>query len=831
MVTNLRWLFLNNYLDNEKYLRLKKYTNYHLCLFVLSLFFSMRLFSQDINTDTLQSGIISFINQQRIANNIEAMLDADPVDKAAQDQANYCSEIKQETPLQKELKKSNVSLRVNYFGGIKDGVPLEILFTESAGTKGRLLNESVILEKAIRKLNKTNFRKLFLRADMYYLGVGTSFDPLTNKVFFCVVMGDINIVNNASAHSKELDKNYVAKTYALHWWLRRTGCKINCWFGKCDKGTVCGQFDDLRALYSKIDIDKGFYIKENKLYLKEDFKQYFISTQQNIRTPIEDDNDRLLVYIIELSQFPCNTSYNISMGGTSQATLEIGLKPVTFSQLKKSGDILIDKLPIGFSNNFEIGLKVVKYCDEKVKCDIWSFYDKLDRLKTYLKPVVYENLPVVVDTQTAKTSEPFMEYKQLSFKIPFEKNKFEYKPEDITPFLDSLNEPRFTIQGIEIIAYSSMEGDSVKNVELQNKRAASIVKVLEQQQSGNKIKYAIKTGNSWDIFKKQILLTNWYYLADSTPAQVNGRLNRDSVLLHKLEPQLKEERFATIQMKVAFDMTKMKEDDYWMYRFKNAIDKKDLKRALSNQTAMINLLIAGKISNDRFQSMSIPEEPKFISLHNNRAVYIKDEKTRINRFEELRKLSPENSIIKYNYLALKLNASASLPEDQRREELQILASLYASTTTSAIPQNIRNTINARFFTINHEAVKSKKAESYSNIKELSKSSPVLESITLADYYADMKHFDIATQILLDHINNVDVNDIALCKEYCLRIIYFGKASGAPIFEKEYFPVLKLLQKTNPVIFCEIFNQSKVSFKFFENLHLKKIYCDNCQQKQ
>lgn len=786
--------------------------------------------AQDVNTDTLRAGIFNFINEQRLANGQEAMLDADAVDKAAQDQANYCSEIKQETPLQKELKKSNASLRVTFYGGIKDGVPQEIILSELSTGKGHTLTEAQILEKVYKKLNKVNFRKFFLRADLYYLGVGTSFDPLTNKVFFCIVMGDINIINNTAAHSKDLDKNYTAKTYALHWWIRRMGCKINCLFGKCDDGTVCGTYDDLKEIYSKVDIDKGFYISENKLYLKEDFKKYFINTEKNVRTLIEDNNDRLLVYIIELSQFPCNTSYNISVGSSAQTGLEIGLHPVTLAQLSAKGDLMIDKLPKGFSNNFEIGLKVVKYCDEKVKCDAWSFYDKLNRLKPYFKPVAYENLPVIIDTQITRMVEPFMEYKQLSFRIPFEKNKFEYKHEDITPFIDSLNEPNFIIQNIDIVAYSSMEGDSARNVELQNKRAASIVKVLEQQQSGNKIKYTVKTGNSWDIFKKQILLTNWYYLADSTPKQVNARLNRDTLLLHKIEGLLVEERFATIQMKVAFDLKKLKEDDYWIYRFNKAIEKKDLKRALSNQAAMIELLQKGKMTNEVFQAIKIPNDPKFISLHNNKAVFIKDDKERIKKFEELRKLAPENPIVKYNYLVLKLNASADLPEDQRREELQILASLYGSINIAVIPAKIRNIINARFFTITHDAHKSKKPETYSNVKELSKNSPVLESITLADFYADLKHFDIATQILLDHINDVDVNDKSLCKEYCLRILYFGKASGVQIFEKEYLPVFKLLQKTNPDIFCELFNQSKVSFKFFENLHIKKMFCDNCQQK-
>ena len=809
---------------------MKKFFCKSILLLFISLFISSFVLAQDVNTDNIRTGIINYINEQRTASELNVMLDADAVDKASQDQADYCLATKQATSVQKELKKSNASLRITFYGGIKNGIPLEIVLSEATNAKGKALSDSLILERCIKNLNKSTYRKMFLRPDLYYLGAGLSYDTQTNKVYLCLVMGDINIINNTAAHQKELDKKYRAKSFAMHWLVRRIKCKIFCWFGECDDGTVCGQYDDLKEIYSKVDIDKGFYIKENRLYLKEDFKKYFINTEKNVRTLIEDGNDRLLISIIELSQFPCNTSYNISAGGLMQNGLEIGLRPITLKQLSRKGDLMIDKLPKGFANNFEISISAVKYCNEKVKCEAWSFYDKLVRLKANIKPVVYTDLPLIIDTQATRLVEPYMEYKQLSFRIPFEKNKFDFRTQDISPFIDSMNEPKFTIQNIEITGYSSMEGDSAKNVDLQNKRAASIVKVLEQQQSGSKIKYNVKTGNTWDIFKKQILLTNWYYLADSTPKQVNLRLNRDTFLIHRIEKLLVDERFATIQMKVAFDLKKMNEDEYWVYRFNKAIEKKDIKRALTDQAAMMSLLKEGLMSNNMFQALNIPYEPKYIMLLNNKAVFIQDENQRINKFEELLKLAPDNPYVKFNYLALKLNASADLPEDKRREELQILASLYGSLNTTHIPADVKSTINSRFYTVTHDLKRFKKTETYNSVKALSKSSPLLESITLADYYADLRHFDIAAQILLDHLSILDVNDKPLCKEFCLRVLYYGKVSGIPEFEKEYLQIFRLLQKTNPDIFCELFNQSKVSFKFFENLHIKKMYCDKCQQK-
>lgn len=795
------------------------------------LFPGLWLKAQDVDIDSLNTALFNHINQQRAAAGLEDLVPNEVMDNASQDQANYCAEMKTEINTQKESKKATASLRVTFYGGIRDGVPQELIFSETVrNNRGFELSTGELLARLIKKVDKTTFKKIYSRPDLYYIGVRGSYEPIAGKVYFCILMGDINIVNNASAHSKELDKAYKAKTYGFHWWMRRTGCKIGCIFGKCDEGTVCNEYEDLKTLYSKVDIDKGFYIKDKKLYLKEDYKKYFVSAEKNTTRLISDKNDRLLIYIIEKSQFPCGTSYNISVGSSTQSGLEIGLKPIRESQLLAKGDLAIDKLPEGFSEDFEIAIKVVKYCDEKLKCDVYNFYDKLNRLKPYFLPVVFEDMPMLPDTQTAKTSEPFVEYKTLRWNIPFERNQFDYRQADIEPFIDSLNEPKFTIREITITAYSSVEGDSAKNAELQQKRAASIVKVLEAQQSGSKIKYTVKQGDSWSIFKKQILLTNYYYLADSTQAYVRQRLSKDTALTRKIEHLLQAERYATIEMNVSFDLKKLAEDEYWAYRITKAIEKKDVKRALSNQTALIKLYREGKISYEKFMAVPIPSDKKYISLLNNKYLFTREEKELQKRFEELSELDPNHPIVKYNYLVAKLNTTAKMDDNARREELQILSSLFTSLTANAIPAELYNTLRSRFHPVFNDNRRSKKQETYKNVKELSQNSPLLEALALADYYAEQKRFDIAAQILFDHYAEVSDENKALAREYCLRMLYFGKASGNEAFEKQYAGVFKKLQRTNPEVFCEIFSKARVSFKFFENLHIKKLYCDACGSK-
>ncbi len=798
----------------------------------LSLLFAicntLAVFAQDLDLDSIRSGMLTYINQQRAAAQMEDVVTTQVLENASQDQANYCSEIKQETNVQKELKKSTTALRVYFHGGIKDGLPQEIILAEATNSKGKTPSEREILEKLFKKMGK--HRKLFLRADLYYAGVGAAFDPLTNKIFISIVLGDINIVNNTAAHSSDLDKNYKVNSHAAHWWFRKLGCKVKCLLGSCDDGNVCPSVDEYKAWYKSMDMDKAFYIKESKLYLKESYKKYFIGDENNRTSPklIADGNDRLLIYIIELSQFPCGTSYNISAGGNAQADLSIALRPVNLARLKAKGDLMIDKLPKGFSENFEIGIKVAKYCDEKLKCEVWGFYDKLYRLEPYFTPAKYNDLPLLLDTQTAKTPEPYVEQKSLSFKIPFERNKFDFKQDDISPFIDSLNEPRFTISNIQIVAYSSVEGDSVKNQQLQEKRAASIVKVLEQQQNGTKINYTVKQGNAWDIFKKQIVLTNWYYLADSSQQYVRKRLDSDTMLLRKIEPLLKEERFATIEMKVVFDLKKLPPDEYWTYRFNKAIERKDLKRALSNQTALIKLLQEGKMEYKKFMALNIPQEPRYVNMLNNQYAMINNDTDKTLKFEELRRIDPNYPIAKYNYLALKINAAERKSQEQRREELFTQASLFGSINATAIPAGLRNTLISRFYPVLNENKKQKKPDTYNTVKEVSKNSPALEALAIADFYAQQKRFDIAAQVLFDHYN--DVQEQSLVREYSLRILYFSKASGMAEFDKQMLRIFKRLQKTDPELFCKIFNEKQVSSKFFENLHIKKLFCEQCGSK-
>lgn len=73
--------------------------------------------------------------------------------------------------------------------------------------------------------------------------------------------------------------------------------------------------------------------------------------------------------------------------------------------------------------------------------------------------------------------------KTLHFVVPFQKNKSEYNQQDIRPLTDSLEMTDYAIREISIKSYTSIEGDPVRNMNLQNERAESIVSALQSYQS------------------------------------------------------------------------------------------------------------------------------------------------------------------------------------------------------------------------------------------------------------------------------------------------------------------------------------------------------------
>src|SRR3989304_3976466 len=181
--------------------------------------------------------------------------------------------------------------------------------------------------------------------------------------------------------------------------------------------------------------------------------------------------DGLAIDIVQREQYSKQT-YNIYDNNlvSKGVLLKRVYAPTIYKKNRVKGkkitsiDICLGSVPKNIKGEYELSLLIVqnnRVCrvlnrtytelgdqDSQTKLDMLLWPDS----NAYFKPAF----------------EPKSETNILTFKIPFERNKFDYKQEDIDPFLKALQEPDFFVEGLYIYASSSIEGDSASNAKLQH---------------------------------------------------------------------------------------------------------------------------------------------------------------------------------------------------------------------------------------------------------------------------------------------------------------------------------------------------------------------------
>ena len=258
------------------------------------------------------------------------------------------------------------------------------------------------------------------------------------KAYVSVVFGSFNTFNTGSKKRKELEKPYSKKQYKL-----KPADDYNC--KSCDK------FRDYYGLY------EGVYEENGKIYLKYDNIRVF-------KKFMKRSKDGLAIDVVQRAQYE-KADYNIV--DNNLVSKGILLKRVYAPTMYKKNritdkkskviDFCLGTIPKGIKGDYELNLLVIqngRVCKVLTK----SYLEQGDQnSQTKLDMLLWPDS----DAYFKPAYEPKSETNILTFKIPFEKNKFEYKPEDIQPFLETLKEPDFIVEGLYIYAYSSIEGDSV----------------------------------------------------------------------------------------------------------------------------------------------------------------------------------------------------------------------------------------------------------------------------------------------------------------------------------------------------------------------------------
>jgi outer membrane protein OmpA-like peptidoglycan-associated protein len=696
--------------------------------------------------------------------------------------------------------------------------------------KGKNYNDSKKLVKLVMAKWPTDkkARAVLLNPANVYVGLSCKTDKLEKKVFVCFILGNFQSFNAGAKKKSELKVPYNSKSKKLK----------NPDVKKCKQ---CEKFKDTETLRNNL------YVENGKIYLKYD-------NLKNLKRLLKKPTDGLAVDIVQKDQYS-KIEYNIMDNNLRNKGVmqKVVYKDKLFSKnlikpdpkakkAKKVNKLLVEmgKFPAGITGSYELNLLVIQ--DNYVcKTVLRSYTEQGDQESN----TPLEMLPMP-ESMAARNPpfEPRSESTILNFIIPFEKNKSEFKPEDIKPFIEALQEPDFIIDGLFIYAYSSIEGDSVANAALQRKRAGSVVKVLQGMQT-NKISPTIITNDSWNLFQLEMEDGKFDYLTKMSKREAIKTINTKGGLTQELEPYLAKQRFAQIVMDVTYDITGNKEEKFTLVSFNRAVKGGNNKQAYKIMDFISKKTVADKYSKEIWDNLQIPFEAKYSGLLMNKVYYDYVEHGRVvdedqyKDIQKLEQLDPASNIIKFNSLLCKVELDSTVGKKADQVALQQrIDALYKTE----IPHNIINSLNVEWQFKLMEAldtVENSEAEVQAIVEKIKsfynfKDGTWENGLKLAYAFCRAKDFKFASTILEPYIfpekekMPPHMSQIPMGPDYeKVLFAYISMSSHVPekFFSRNFSDALVKARDLNKDRYCKLFGDPYMSFQVLDNPKVKKDYFD------
>lgn len=571
----------------------------------------------------------------------------------------------------------------------------------------------------------------------------------------------------------------------------------------------------------------------NVLYFHVTHKEWFDKM-------FKKNSDGIAIDIVNKKRYAC-TKDKPERKSTIIGDLQ---QPVYRKELKSkmlpshSGEVIIKlgTVPGEFlSEEVEFNLVILK---KKYLCYYNSFVDletsrwELLDMGMYLDTLTYKDR---FDSDQNAQERYILNNKRLRFEIPFEKNKSEYTPNDIKPLYDSLRLTDFTIRKITIKAYSSVEGNTKRNKELQKQRAGSIVEALQEFQEPE-IENEIIVSENWVEFLNDITLSEYAYLTELSREEIKEKLKNRSVS-NALEPYLKNHRKAVVIMEL------QKRHSYGnisneglVELFQKSIAEKNLEQAIEIQNSIFNRISKQKAPSGYLNGLEIPGQIEYGTLLNRNTMfnYMLNEIDIYSALLELEKLEdilPNDAHIKYNIVALKfriwlMGEQAIEPVDFKQEinSLKKLGIPNSLVKRMLINYNI---VMSEYYMINNDFQSKDKALRYiySNYKYL----PLTDTdyLRLAQYFSSYAKYDWAIKLLAKKAKQLDVDEDLL-------FYYLNLTLNKPGLTKKtvYKVIIQNAININPERYCKLFDpygEGGISFQLLESNQLRQTYCENCSQ--
>ncbi len=611
---------------------------------------------------------------------------------------------------------------------------------------------------------------------------------------------------------------------------RLMGQTYDIQFPQANRAVVCQR---CTQIFNQKPKEVNFSIvrdKANNLFFEINDKQWFNQVFKNA-------GDGIAIDVVIKDRYDCS-EVSIRDG---QIRGEL-LKPVYASTLKKT------LKPEGERRfRTRVGKLSQNYTNKEVEFNILFLSNKnLCRYQTIFNLQAYQwdllDMGMYLDSLTYKTrlnaladKEGYtLKYKNLQFTIPFEKNKSNYSQEDIKPLYDSLRLTDYNIKKISIRAYSSVEGNLDRNIELQEQRANSIVTALQTFQKPT-ITTEVTSSENWVEFLNDISNTEYEGLKKLKKVVIKSKLKEG--LAMRLEPYLKNHRKAIINLELEKkDRFKDKSVTVLIDLFNEILDQDKEIEAIEIQNSIFEKLKNKQTDPEVLKQMKIPKQLKYALFFNKNSAfrYLMDERNLLiayRELEDLEKLAPEDYKIKYNLAALKFKIWRYKvePVDEEEFKKEILALKNYGISQTLIDRMLVNyhIVKSEIYLRKQDYVTKDKSVDYiySNYKKIPLTD--YDYLSLAQYLSYYSNIDKAVAILSSKVKSIDVNENLLF--YYLNLTLVDKELTKTT---DYRTIMLNAISMNKKRFCTIFNafdDGGVTFQLLEDDFLRATYCENCNR--
>jgi outer membrane protein OmpA-like peptidoglycan-associated protein len=726
----------------------------------------------------------------------------------------FAAEISSQGMADNDSEKTDRKTSLNYLKYVGATTKGEELVMKGTISKGREDFSTEDVAKVIYNRWENNIKDLPVLTNPKYtlVGIVATIDEYGEKVYVSAFFGGYDITNDGVTHKDQLTIPYNNKSKSLKPSDSKT-CK------------TCERWRNYDLL------QKGLYVSEGKIYLR-------YPNAKDLRRFLKKEKDGLAVDIVQRSQFT-QGDYNIvdnnllNKGIMSKVLYKEAFfkKNLLITKNKKENrkvkgiEVLLGKFDPKITGSYELNLLVIQ---NGVLCKtVTRGYNETANIES--------NTPIgLLPMQNSKGLKPAFEPRNessiVNFIIPFEKNKSEFKQEDIVPFIKAMNEPDFIIDGLYIYAYSSIEGDSAANTKLQLKRAESVVSVLQGMQN-NKISPTIQTKDSWGLFLLENEDGQYADIVNLGKNKAIERINGDKKLLQELEPILAKERFAQIILDVTYDVSGEKEQKFTTVSFNRAVKANNSKLSYKILEFINKRVNEGKYPASIYDSLKIADNSKNVGILNNQVYYsylasnsISNEDEKL--FDKLLMNDPKNPILQYNkvFCQLKLDSSAG-NQTHQSEVQQTINELYGK-----LDSNYVNGLNIEWQFKIMEALDTlpnsesqmdaciTRIKQFYNIKDASWQN----ALKLASVFSRVKDYNYAATLLEPYLDSKNVNEN-------LVFMYISLASRVQekYYSRTFAKAMEIAKNKNQERYCKLIGEPNMTFQVLENPEVKRVYNASC----